>query len=154
MRTALAIAATIGSLPHSGVLVPGHSLGGVRLGEPAQQVRAALGPHGVCANCATMTWYFNYAKFTQPGLAVELRNGRVSAVYTIWSPSGWHTPSGLALGAVEAQVAKLPGPPVPMQCVGYTVLVRDTGAVRTAYYVVNGNLWGFGLMPARTNPCR
>jgi hypothetical protein len=154
MRTALAVAAAIGVLPHGGMLVPGHSLGGVRLGEPAAQVRAALGAHGVCDGCAATTWYFTYRKFTQPGLAVELTAGRVSAVYTIWRPQGWHTGAGLRLGAVEGQVTDLASPATTFQCVGYTALVRDTGGARTAYYIVNGKLWGFGLMTTPSNPCR
>lgn len=124
------------------------------LGEPAARVGAALGSHGVCDGCTTSTWYFTYAKFTQAGLAVELRAGRVSAVYTIWQPPGWHTPSGLRFGAVEGQVTKLAGPLAPVQCPGYTALVHDVGAVRDAYYIVDGKLWAFGLLPARTNPCR
>lgn len=154
MRTALAIAATIGSLPHAGLFAPGRSLGGVRLGEPAAQVRTTLGAHGVCDRCTATTWYFTYAKFTQPGLAVEMRAGRVSAVYTIWQPPGWHTASGLRFGAVEGQVTKLEGPLAPVQCPGYTALVRDTGTVRDAYYIVDGKLWGFGLLPAQSSPCR
>ena len=154
MRTLLALAAVTASLPHAGVLVPGRSLGGVRIGEPAAQVRAALGAYGVCAGCAATTWYFTYAKFTQPGLAVELRGGRVAAVYTLWQPSGWRTRSGLRLGAVEAQVTRLAAPVIPVVCPGYTALVRDTAAARTTYYIVDGKLWGFGLMRARTSPCR
>jgi hypothetical protein len=154
MRTALAVAAAIGALPHGGTLVSATSLGGVRLGEPAAQVRAALGPHGVCDGCSTPTWYFTYRKFTQPGLAVELSAGRVSAVYTIWRPHGWHTAAGLSLGAVEGQVAQLAAPVTPLQCPGYTALVRDARGARTAYYIVNGRLWGFGLMRAQASPCR
>lgn len=126
----------------------------MHLGETAPQVHAALGAHGLCEGCTTTTWYFNYGKFTQPGLAVEFRRGRVTAVYSIWSPSGWHTRSGLRLGAVEGQVTKTAGPVLPMQCLDYTALVRDTGRARSAYYIVDGKLWGFGLMAARTSPCR
>lgn len=154
MRTALAIAAAFASLPHAGVLVPGRSLGGVRLGEPAAQVQAALGAHGVCSGCATTTWYFTYRRFTQPGLAVELRDGKVSAVYTVWRPSGWRGPSGVQLGAPEAQVTSLSGGLIPFNCPGYTALVRDDGSVRTAYYVVDGKLWGFGLVRVPKDPCR
>lgn len=154
MRIALAVAAAIGTLPHGGALVPGRSLGGISLGEPSAQVRTALGAHGVCDGCATTTWYFTYRKFTQPGLAVELTAGRVSAVYTLWQPSGWHTAAGLRLGAVEGQVTKLASPVTPYQCPGYTALARDSGAVRTDYYIVDGKLWGFGLMRAQANPCR
>jgi hypothetical protein len=154
MRTVLALAAMTASLPHAGLLVPGASLGGVRLGEPAADVRAALGPHGVCDGCSTTTWYFTYRKFTQPGLAVELTAGRVSAVYTIWRPSGWHTAAGLRLGAVEAQVTRLARPVTPLQCTSYTALVHDARRERTVYYIVDGKLWGFGLMRAGASPCR
>ena len=134
--------------------MPGHVLAGVHIGESATEVRASLGAHGVCDGCATTTWYFTYAKFTQPGLAVELHGGRVSAVYTIWQPRGWHATNGLRFGAAEGQVALLAVPVTPVVCPAYTVLVRDTSTVRTAYYIVDGKLWGFGLMQARASPCR
>jgi len=39
-------------------------------------------------------------------------------------------------------------------CAGYDAWVNDLKTVRTAYYVLNGNLWGFGLLRANANPCR
>jgi hypothetical protein len=149
-------AATAGAaLPRNGLLVPGRSLAGIRLGEPAARVRSALGPqHGLCRSCRTTTWYFTYRPFTGEGLAVELQRGRVSAVYTLWRPGGWTGPQGLRLGAAEAQVTALAGPLIPIACAGYDALTSDTPDVRTAYYIVNGRLWGFGLLPAHTTPCR
>jgi hypothetical protein len=154
MRTVVVAAAALASLPHPGVLVPGRSLAGVWVGEAAEQVGAALGKHGLCTGCSTTTWYFTYGKFTQSGLAVELQRGRVSAVYTLWRPPGWRGPAGLRLGAAEARVTKLAGPLLPIACPGYTALVRDRDGLRTAYYVVDGKLWGFGLMRAQAAPCR
>lgn len=154
MSILAAVAAVFASLPHAGVLVPGRSLAGVHVGEPAAQVRAALGGHGVCVGCPTTTWYFTYGKFTQSGLAVELRDDRVSAVYTIWQPPGWRGPGGLRLGAAEGRVTKVAGPLVPIACTGYSALVRDAHGLRTAYYVLDGKLWGFGLMRAQAAPCR
>ena len=143
------------TLPHAGTLVPGRSLGGVRVGEPAAVVRAALGRgYGVCQGCSRTTWYFTYRLFDQHGLAVELTSGRVSAVYTLWQPDGWHAARGLQLGAVQAQVTKLVGLTVPVTCTGYDALVSDRGSTRTAYYVVDGKLWGFGLLRAHASPCR
>ena len=124
MRAALALVAVVastGSLPKAGMLVPGQSLGGVRLGETAAQTRAALGGfYGRCDGCARTTWYFTYGKWTRTGLAVELQGGRVAALYTLWQPPGWHTAAGLRLGAVEGQVTSLAGPVVPVACAGYT----------------------------------
>ena len=151
MRTAIALVALTASLPHAGVLVPGRSLGGVHIGEASAAVRAALGPHGVCDGCSPTTWYFTYRPFTQPGLAVELTAGRVSAVYTIWSPAGWHTPTGQRLGAGLTKLAQHVS---SVQCPSYIALVHDEGGTRTVYYVVDGKLWGFGLMLPGTSPCR
>ena len=144
------------ALPRHGTLVPGRSLGGVHLGEKAAAVQSALGrQYGVCRGCRTTTWYFTYRRFTRPGLAVEFTGGRVSAVYTIWRPAGWSAPRGLRLCAVEAQVTDLAGPLIVLACSGYDALTRDsTAEVRTAYYIVDGKLWGFGLLPAHANPCR
>ena len=158
MRTALALAATVaatGSLPHNGVLVPERSLGGVQLAETTAEVRAQLGTfYGACDGCARPTWYFTYKQFTHDGLAVELQGGRVSAVYTVWRPHGWRTRAGLQLGAVEAQVTKLASPVTPVQCPSYTALVHDEHGVRTVYYILDGKLWGFGLMRTQASPCR
>ena len=129
------------------MLVPGRSLAGVRLGDTAAQVRVQLGSdYGVCRGCATTTWYFTYRRFDDKGLAVELAHGRVSAAYTLWRPPGWRTASGIRLGAPQARV----GPAISVSCSGYTALVRGT----SAYFVVDGRVWGFGLFPRRSSPCR
>ena len=142
------------ALPRAGVFVPGRSLGGVHLGESASAVRAILGAHGVCRGCATTTWYFNYQPFSQRGLAVELTRGRVSAVYTLWQPTGWRTAKGLRLGVIEAQLTISTEPLVNVVCSGYDARVADGPQARSVYYVVQGKLWGFGLLRAHANPCR
>jgi hypothetical protein len=143
------------ALPQAGALVPGRSLGGIRLGETSAQVRAALGDtYGVCRGCARTTWYFTYRAFDDQGLAVELARGRVSAVYTLWQPPGWHASRGLLLGAAAGQMSALAGLLVPLPCSNYSAYVQDRGGVRTIYYVTNDKLWGFGLMRAGASPCR
>jgi hypothetical protein len=144
----------VAALPRTGVFLPGRSLGGIHLGESASDVRAALGAHGVCIGCATATWYFNYKPFNQRGLAVELTHGRVSAVYTLWQPTGWHAAKGLQLGVVEAQLTTSTGPLVNVVCSGYDARVADGPQARSVYYVVQGKLWGFGLLRVHANPCR
>jgi hypothetical protein len=143
------------ALPPKGTLVPGRSLGGVRLGETARLVRSDLGSsYGVCRGCSVTTWYFTYLRFDRRGLAVEFIGGLVSAVYTLWQPGGWKAPRELTLGAAQGQVTTLAGPLIPVTCTGYDALVRDDTLARTVYYIVNGSLWGFGLFSAHANPCR
>src|SRR5262249_431204 len=115
-------AAAAAALPREGVLVPGRSLGGVRLGEPIARVGASLGPHSTGPGCGKTTWYFTYKLYDAHGLAVELAQGRVSAIYTLWRPPGWRGPGGLALGAYESQVISAAGPLVTVKCRQYDVL--------------------------------
>jgi hypothetical protein len=161
MRSLAALAAALAlggsaaaALPQSGVFVPGRSLGGIHLGESAAAVRTALGPHGVCLQCATTTWYFNYHRFERRGLAVEITHDRVSAVYTLWQPAGWRAANGLRLGVLEAQLTSSTKPLVAVVCAGYDARVADSGTARSVYYVARGRLWGFGLLRAHANPCR
>ena len=151
---ALAVPAAAG-LPRAGTLVAGVSLGGVRLGSTMHAVRAALGRRfGVCNNCTRPTWYFTYKPFDAHGLAVEFEHGRVVGVYTLWKPAGWRATNGLRLGATPLQVHRRAGPLRTITCNGYDALVADRRGSRTAYYLYDGSLWGFGLFRANWSPCR
>ena len=151
---ALAVPAVAG-LPQAGTLVPGHSLGGIRLGESTHAVRAALGHgYGICNDCSRPTWYFTYKPLDAHGLAVEFVHRRVSAVYTLSQPTGWHAANGLRLGATPLQVHRRAGALQTITCAGYTALVADAARARTAYYIFDGRLWAFGLFPANWSPCR
>jgi hypothetical protein len=142
-------------LPSAGKLVPGRSLGGIRLAESPRAVRAALGTfYGSCRACSRRTWYFTYRPFERRGLAVEFTSGRVSGVYTLWRPSGWSAPRGLRFGASPLAVHRLGHTARTITCRGYEALVRDTARARTAYYLFAGGLWGFGLFRRGANPCR
>lgn len=154
--TALALAAPAAAgLPSAGVLVPGRSLGGVRLGEPQRSVRTALGTfYGVCRDCSRPTWYFTDKPFDKRGLAVEFERRRVSAVYTLWQPSGWHSANGLYLGATPLQVHRRVGFLRTISCPGYDALVANAPHARTVYYLFRGGLWGFGIFRRGAAPCR
>lgn len=154
---ALAVSAgtAAAALPRNGLFVPDRSLGGISVGETASAVQAALGrSYGVCTACRTTTWYFTYKRFDQHGLAVELTRGRVSAVYTLWQPSGWHAVNGLRLGVADGQVTTSTPPLVAVACSGYDARVADGPTVRSVYFVAQGKLWGFGLFRRRADPCR
>ena len=137
----------IAALPAAIILVPGRSVGGVRLGDTAAHVRTVLGKdYGICRGCATTTWYVTYRRFDDKGLAVELTGGRVSAAYTLWQPPGWIRTTRVTLGSPQARV----GPAITVTCSGYTALVKGT----SVYFAVDGKLWGFGLFRPRASPCR
>jgi hypothetical protein len=149
----LALAAVViaTALPQHGVLVPGRSLGGVRLGDTPAQVERRLGTfHGVCRGCARTTWYFTYKRFTEQGLGVEFRGGRVDALFTLASPPDWSTAGGIGLGAPAKSLPPLESVP----CHGYRALVARAPDAVTAYYVVDAKLWGFGLLGPQASVCR
>jgi hypothetical protein len=150
-----AATAAAAGLPKAGVLVPGQSLGGIRLGESPRAVRAALGTfYGTCRGCPRRTWYFTYAPLDKHGLAVEFTGGEVSGLYTLWRPPGWHAPHRLGFGSSVLAVHRLTGASRTVVCRGYEALVRDSAQARTAYYLLNGRLWGFGLFRRGESPCR
>jgi len=154
--TALVLAAPAAAgLPRAGALVPGRSLGGVLIGESPHAVVGALGRfYGTCEGCPRNTWYFTYGPFDRHGLAVEFERGRVSGVYTLWQPAGWHAPHGLRFGASPLAVHQAVGTLRTIGCHDYNALVRDSAKARTAYYLFAGKLWGFGLFRRGANPCR
>ena len=152
---AVATATTAAAPPRAGVFEPGRSLGGLRLGMTPAQVRAAWGTtYGRCRDCRTTTWYFNYAPFAPQGAGVEFRRGRVDAIFTVWSPLGWRTTQGLRIGDDEARVTELHGAANRGECGSYRVLLQPRGRTVSAFYVVDGRVWGFALLTAPSRPCR
>lgn len=153
-----AAAAAPALLPRPGILVPGESLAGIRLGMTKARVRALLGSNrGTCSSCAWETWYFQLRPFEPEGLAVEFQGGRVSFLATLWSPPGWRTQGGIVLGAPEARLDALHANLMLEECperTGYSLLVRRETGATTGYLVVDGKLWGFMLALPRAPLCR
>ena len=152
----LAIAAAAGaSAPRAGVVVAGRSLGGLALGATPAQVRAAWGDtFGRCRSCAQPTWYFNERPFEPKGVAVEFRRGRAQALYTLWAPPDWRTSRGLRMGDPAARIGMLHGPVIRVECGLYAALTRRDGTAVTAFYVLDDEVWGFGLFRAGVPVCR
>ena len=148
--------AALAAPPEAGVLVPGTSLGGVRLGWTLARVEQAWGTsHGRCRGCATETRFFNRIAFRPEGAGVTLRGGRVVAVFTLWAPRAWHTNRGVYIGEPERRVRATYGATRRLRCDGYDALVLHGGqAARTAVYVVGGDVWGFGLVAQGQQVCR
>lgn len=153
---ALALAAPAASAPPgAGVLVPGRSLGGIELGATKAAVERSWGrAYGVCRGCRHMTWYFNSYAFQPRGVGVELRAGRVAAIFTLYQPAGWHTNRGLRLGDPETRITSLYGALVRRQCGGYSVLMLPGRDATTGFYVLDDRLWAFGLSRPGLPLCR
>src|SRR5581483_4246483 len=106
--------------PRDGLVVPGKSLGGVRLGAPVGAVLDRWGDSfGVCRGCRRPTWYFTFAAFQPQGAGVTLAGTRVDELFTLWSPPGWHTVQGLAVGDPAARITAIYGPLDRQDCRGY-----------------------------------
>lgn len=151
---ALAVAVLL-ALPGQGVLDPGKSLAGVRLGATETQVRRALGPRvGVCRACPRRTLYFTYGPFNAVGVGAEFVRGRAVAVYTLWSPSGWRTRDGVQMGTDELTVTSTYPGMLRTHCGHYDALELRRGRTSTLFWLRNGHLWAFGLQRPSVSVCR
>jgi hypothetical protein len=155
LAAALLLAApAAAALPKQGVVVPGRSLGGIRLGMTKKQVVARYGTSfGICRGCRATTWYFTFEPFQPQGVGLSFRGGRVDALWTLWQPPGWRTSDGLALGDDVARITTVYGALDRRDCPDYYTLSRRTAAGMTEFYVVDERLWGLGVSRA-PQPCR
>jgi hypothetical protein len=151
----LSIAAAL-TLPQHGVLDPGRSLGGVRLGDTRAAVIRRWGrAYGTCRDCRLPTLYWNYKPFEPQGAGVTFKNGRAVAIVTLWSPPGWRTTKRLTIGDSEAVITTLYGALPRTGCGDYDALARNSRAGDvTVFYVVGGLVYGFGLMRPDEPMCR
>ena len=155
MQLNVLAAAAAASLPFHGTVIPGTSLGGLKLGDTPQRVTATWGTaFGVCRGCRRTTWYFNYTPYEPQGAAVEFQTRRVVALYTLWQPTGWRTTQGLRTGDPAAQVASVYGPLTRLDCGTYEAYQLPRGKTLTALYVFGGTVWGFGLSRRSVPVCR
>jgi hypothetical protein len=152
LALAFALAASSGpaaaSLPRNGVLVPGKSLAGVRLGDTAARVQGRWGAgYRICGRCTTRTWYFAHEPATgEPyGAGVSFVGGRVTAVFTLGSPRGWRTREGLRLGDGLDRAHELYGTLAWRACIGYLALSMRGAGVVTSIYATGESIYGFAL---------
>ena len=156
VAAALALSApALAAPPQAGLLVPGRSLGGLELGATRAEVERAWGrAYGVCTGCPRETWYFNYYAFQPRGAGVEFRNGRTSAIFTIHSPTSWHTAKGLALGDPAAEITSAYGTLTRLECGSYHAFLLPRARSLTVFYVLEERLWAFGLVSSGIRVCR
>ena len=155
MQLNVLAAAVAASLPLHGTVVPGTSLGGLRLGDTPQRVTRTWGAKfAVCRGCRRKTWYYNYTPYEPQGAAVEFRARKAVALYTLWAPTGWRTAQGLRTGDPAAQVVSVYGPLTKLDCGTYQAYQLPRGQTVTAFYVFGGTVWGFALSRRSLAVCR
>ena len=151
----VAAAPASAALPRRGLVVPGKSLGGVRLGTPITTLLTRWGrSFGTCRGCTRPTWYFNYVPFQPQGAGAVFAGAAVDELFTLWSPPGWHTPQGLAVGDPAVRITSIYGALDRQDCPGYYRLLLHRGGTTTAFYVVDERVWGFGISRGGSRPCR
>ncbi len=137
------------TFPQIGVFVPGKSLAGVQIGMTPAQVRKLWGANfRVCklALCSgTTTWYYIYSKGEPVGAAVVFKGGKVVTVFTLGSPSGWHTQEGLAVGEEIDRVTDLYGKTGWKVCIGYGAMTIHGDKVVSSVYTTGEAVYGFAL---------
>jgi len=148
------------TLPLRGVLVPGKSLAGVGVGDSAATVRSRWGSDfSVCTACATAprkTWFYTYRRQNESlGAAVTFnRLGKVVAVFTLGSPTGWKTREGLMLGEQVDRITDLYGQLRWKVCIGYGALSMRKPGVVTSIYTNGEAVYGFALTAPAEPVCQ
>jgi hypothetical protein len=135
-------------LPAQGVLTPGKSLAGVKLGDSMQRVRNIWGKnYKVCRGkqCPYPTWYYIYPKGEPLGASVRFRNGKVVTIFTLGSPTGWRTSEGLLIGEQIDRIAALYGKLTWSVCIGYGAMSMRTSQAVTSIYTTGEAVYGFAL---------
>lgn len=145
------------SFPKQGVLVPGLSLGGVKLGETSAAVRARWGGrYALCGVCEGTTWLYTYPTGSPTGAAVTFRKGLVAAVFTLGAPIGWHSREGLAVGASLDRIDTLYDfdRMKYSRCIGYGALSMRRPTVVTSIYTHGEIVYGFALLRPSEPVCQ
>jgi hypothetical protein len=141
-------------LPKQGVLVSNQSLAGIRLGDTRATVRKLWGGHYTrCTGCKPETWFYFYAPPADPvGAGVEFVNGKVVGVFTLGSPAGWRTSTGIKVG----QILGFPHASDPqwLSCNGYSAKPATRSVTAVASILTQGAaVYGFALTRPSVSPC-
>jgi hypothetical protein len=140
------------ALPKQGVLVSNQSLAGIRLGDTRATVKKLWGGRFTrCGGCTPEMWFYFYPA-DPVGAGVEFAGGRVVAVFTLGSPAGWRTSSGIKVG----QILGFPRASDPrwLSCNGYSAKPATRSGTAVASILTQGAaVYGFALTRPSVSPC-
>jgi hypothetical protein len=153
-RVFVAQHAQSGIFPVNGVLVRGKSLGGVRLGESAADVRALWGSNYSVLSGSPTTWLYMSPTGEPFGAYVSFRNDRVTAVSTLGAIEGWRTNDGLRPTQLLSRFND-PGPSTTqIACNGYGAVSTRSGSAVTSILMQGQSVYGFALTRPYESICR
>jgi hypothetical protein len=154
-RPALALGTSAqAGLPKQGVLDGNRSLAGIKLGDTETMVKKLWGGQfSRCGGCEPETWFYFYPPPADPvGAGVEFRGGKVVAVFTLGSPQGWRTSTGIKVG----QILGFPRATDPqwLSCNGYSAKPATRSGSAVASILTQGAaVYGFALTRPSVSPC-
>jgi hypothetical protein len=135
----------VGIFPVNGILVPGKSLGGVRLGDPAAKVQMLWGRDYTVLSDRPTTWLYMSPTGDPFGAAVSFRHRVVTAVFTIGGTGGWHTSNGLRVGQTLASFNDPSPSSTSTACIGYGAVSTRSGSAVTSILTNGQAVYGFAL---------
>jgi hypothetical protein len=141
--------------PIRGVIVPGVSFAGIKLGDTEQRVRALWGSNfDTCGYCKDTTWLYEYRGGEPLGAAVRFEKNKLVAVFSLGSPAGWRTDKGLYMGDPIANVYQYYSSTGTTRCIGFDAITAKTGKSVTAFYSAAGVIYGFAMVIPGMTVCQ
>jgi hypothetical protein len=141
--------------PTAGVVVPGVSFAGIKIGDTEQHVRAVWGSNfRTCDYCKDTTWLYVYRGAEPLGAAARFHKNKVVAIFSLGSPAGWKTDKGLLMGDPISNVYNFYGQTGTTRCIGFDALTVRIGASTTAFYSAAGVVYGFALIGLGQSVCQ
>lgn len=144
-----------GHFPTRGVVVPGVTFAGLKLGNTEQQVQAVWGHNYTkCGYCKDETWLYVYRGAEPLGAAVRFQKNKLVAVFSLGSPAGWKTDKGLYMGDPIANVYQYYPTTGTTRCIGFDAITAKTGKSVTAFYSAAGVVYGFAMVIPTMTVCQ
>jgi hypothetical protein len=132
-----------GIFPVKGVLVPGQSLGGIRLGDTGGKVLALWGRNFSMLPGQPMTWLYMSPTGDPYGAGVSFREGKVTAIFTLGGITGWRRSDGLRVGQIFSKFNDPNGRTTA--CVGYGAISSHAADAVTSILMQGQSVYGFAL---------